>query len=1586
MTTPTPAPAAPPKPKPKAWSRLLRWAVRGVVVAIGLRLLLGAFLTQLIGLAAPRFGLRVEIRSAALSLSGLSLRLQGVVVADVGRAGAPPLLTAEDVSVDLASGALLHGELVVIDAAIAKARIHLERGADGVVALPDAWTGSEAVVMRDAATAAPAPPLATLRLPFQVRSLRLHEVGLAFVDRAASPPRTDELTVDLAVRDLGVPDAEGSLALRAHSPEALDAGWLRATLRAGDRELVASWQADLRDVRTARIAAAVALPPAVARYAELGAEARGTLRCTLQAPGALDATGALALRLAGDGEERVGVDCDFGPVRMAADARSLPFALRVRAPGVVEQLALTDATLDHRADELSFHGTLAAERVRMAPLQPWLAGQGVTLPADGLGLRAHVDVTVADALSLALRDVELTGGGERIAVRRLAVRDLRNDDEGLAIEALELAAPVGAAARAADGSFTALGVSLAPRATAAAAPAAAPASAGPHWPVVRVGTVHWQGGDLAFTDRARGSDATLRLRDVDLHGDGLAIGVDAPPGRIGVAAVLPGIAARAQLDATVQPQIRGIGVDATLAVDGMTLAGLAPWLQQSAGVPTWRNASLRASANAKVAAEGDGLAIDAQVGYVRLADGDEALLELARAEARNLVVGAVLTPGAWTIDGLDVVVAADAEGRLLTVAGVALPPAAAAAPPAPPSTPPATTAAPGPLPTLSVTNSAVIWRRAGAAERQVLWAATLGAPNATDDATFTATLRSDGAIGELTATGAVALAGPRAQLALTARGLRGDGVATFLPTGVACELADGAIDLAASFAAAPAGGFTAAVTQLAVRDGAAEWLGLDAARLDVAAATADVVHVRELTVDGLRGRVATAADGMRALGLRVATPTTAATTAATASTAAAPTAAGGVRLPRLRIDAARVAVSRWELARADAAPTVLAATATLAPWDASTPERLATPAQLTLEVAAPPLLRRANVTATLAPFALQPQLDAKVEATGVDLTALVPGGTVADASFTAEAEARVNLRRRDPQRFDLGRPIGGELVVTDVVLRDGGDGATLAQATAIEAVARAIDLASGAVLIKSLTAVDPSFEVTRAAEGLRLPGLTIPTPVAKAAPDAAAAIAVVTDGVRVPDEVSAPPVAAREFAIEHLTVQGLRTTLRDETTTPPTVLPVADAEFDVHGFTTRAFVEARPMRFDVSLRGGDVELERRVHAGNLLAGVVGSAARAVTLQGNRHQLERRPLFDEVAVAGTLEFVPFLRGEARASVAAFELMGLRGLAKLGGVEIADGVLDQFVQVDLRGPDGIDVKSMQVFRWLSLTEPPGGPISTYLRLPMPLPTVLFLLRNDAEEQRIPIAIHLPARGVKTSDVVDAFAEAFAKVVADAVASATKRAAGVVTGFFDFLWPTPVLPSARVAFAAGDPMPTDGELAAVAAALAGDPQLEAVLTHEPGGGDLPRAQALANPAREVVAARVAELRARRDALDARRSELVADLDALYAAGRMQEARRGQEALLAHDETLGALERTLDEALAMLANDTPRAARQRAEASGRALGQARLDAVAAALRRAAPGLVPDRVVVRSPRALGTPDGADGGVVGVTVRRRAAR
>ncbi|MFN9332629.1 MAG: hypothetical protein ACK6D1_08520, partial [Planctomycetota bacterium] len=85
-------------------------------------------------------------------------------------------------------------------------------------------------------------------------------------------------------------------------------------------------------------------------------------------------------------------------------------------------------------------------------------------------------------------------------------------------------------------------------------------------------------------------------------------------------------------------------------------------------------------------------------------------------------------------------------------------------------------------------------------------------------------------------------------------------------------------------------------------------------------------------------------------------------------------------------------------------------------------------------------------------------------------------------------------------------------------------------------------------------------------------------------------------------------------------------------------------------------------------------------------------------------------------------------------------------------------------------------------------------------------------------------------------------------------------------------------------------------------------------------------------------------------------------------------------------ALARTLDEALARLGGAPPRAARRRTDAAARALGQARLAAVAAALRAAVPELAADRLVLRTPRGAASADATGGGRVAVALRRRTVR
>jgi hypothetical protein len=290
------------------------------------------------------------------------------------------------------------------------------------------------------------------------------------------------------------------------------------------------------------------------------------------------------------------------------------------------------------------------------------------------------------------------------------------------------------------------------------------------------------------------------------------------------------------------------------------------------------------------------------------------------------------------------------------------------------------------------------------------------------------------------------------------------------------------------------------------------------------------------------------------------------------------------------------------------------------------------------------------------------------------------------------------------------------------------------------------------------------------------------------------------------------------------------------------------------------------------------------------------------------------------------------------------------------------------------------------WLSLREPPGGPISTYLRLPAPLDTVLFLLRNDADEQRLPLRVRIAGHAANRGEVAQAAVDALVAVIADAVASAGKRAGGMLTGAIGLGGDNKVPDlTAQWPFAAGDPLPATAGAAALLAVLRADPTLELVLVHELGDGDLARAATLASPPPAAIRATIASLRQRRLELLDQRARLAPAVVAAYDAGKAHEARSSQQQLARLDLELGELERSLDQALGMLGDDSPRQQRRRAAAAAMALGQKRLAAVVAALRQAAPELPAAQIQVRRPRGVPVADLPQGGVVRAMLRRRTA-
>lgn len=1588
--------------RPRRWRRRLLWLGVALVAA---RLLLALLLPWLLAFAARAGGLEFGCRAAQLSLTGLSLQLDDVVLRDpAAAAGSPPLLAAEEVVADLAAWQLLRGRLVVVDGALTGACVHVVRGADGALQLPAAWQ-SPVAAPPPAADREPAAAPEPLRfeLPLQVDSLRVHDLRLVMTEAATASER--EFTCDAAVVDLGRSDRPATLRAHLHGRDLVDRVELRATIALRGVDAAIDWQLTARGLR----------PPALPWLDDpqlppvphvLGADLTGDLRARVSGTNAPPTVSAsLHLQVLVDEREQLVADLAAGPSAARGDAFDLPLALTVHGDDLVESLRLETrlAVTDEHTD---LQGQLVMAGLTLRRLQPWLAAAGVALPANGLDLSVALQASHrADRLSLALADLTLGSGTDQLVLAKAALQDLRTAEDAVQIAAIEIDGPQLGITRRADGTFELLGARLSPPAavTATNGPTPAPAAAASPfvWPRLALDTLRWTGTELRFQDHGLPEAPTL-VAHLDLLGERLVIGRAAAPGSLTARFAVLGSLDELRADFELTPTADSLAVGCRVTGRGVTADSLSPWLARSGLVPQLQNGSLRAQLETTVRSADGAIGAELRASAVRFEDGDEVLFGLRRVEGTGIALAAQVDLGSWSVDEPYVAVHRQTDGSLRAF-GLRLEPAPPAVTAPPAAAEPATaTAAPttalvrhGPL---AMQRAVLRWIDAGAEPAADL---SLGVDlrlepqaAATGSATaFVAALRLDPGIGTLDLHGAWhrSAAGGRFDAELTGAHLRGSALQPLLPPGLACTLADGSLQarVAAAWQVAAGTSLDLRVERFALRDQGTELLALDELDLQLPTISADLVHVAVARTRGLRAVAATTPAGLQLPGLQIAparpSPPPAATAAAT-TTAPEPT-----RLPTLRIDTLELVVERFEYRErsqlADGEPLVASARLSLAePWaTADDPEQTA-PCRLVGEGVAVPLCRSLRVEASLAPFALAPTLEATLHATGIDTTALArvhPGldglltGTCADATFTSTLHGRLDLRRRDPRRFDFGNPFGGELLIEGTDLRATGSEHSLLHIDEIALDLRAFDPRTGDVLLRSVEIEAPQFAVENGPDGLECLGLRF------APPPAQASATPVAPGPR-----AAPAVAgAPELAIDRLQIQGLALSLRDPSTEPPTVLPLRDCDCKILNLSTRALVEPRPIAFTATLHGGDVELERRVHRSSVLAGLIGSATEAIAGTADRFEAEARPLVDEITISGQLQVFPQPKGQVRTLVHALELPALRGLAKTGGVDLADGVFDFELDARLDGARGVDLRLRPKFTWLSLSEPPGGPISTYLKLPAPLDTVLFALRNDDDEHVLPLQFVVPGEGLSGGSVAAAAAESLVRLIADAIASAAFRVGGAVTGAVGLGGGADGTGlTASLDFAAGDPLATAGSLDPLLAAAADDPELVLVLAHELGQGDLDRAAELASPPAAVVHDTVTRLRATRAELEHERAELAERTAALFGAGRMQDAWGQHRRLQAVDERLGALVRTQEEALRMSFGEHERAARRRTRNAAVSLATARLEAVRHEVQqRSGPDLA-QRVEWRPPRGIVTAGLPAGGRVLASLRRRAAR
>lgn len=1612
-------------PRPRRWRRRLLWLLGLALLG---RLALWLLLPWLLQLGAAAAGLQATSRQASLSLSGLSLQLEGLELRDANAPDQAPLLRLHDLQVEASMAALLRGSLHLTKVTVTGCHLQLRTDATGKLQLPAAWSSTTAPAAPAAADPAPAADASptSWAAPLRLDALRLHDLTLRFDETAQPGGAVREITLDLDADQLGYPDQPGRLQLRSTSPGQLDALRANATLQTKEHQLAAAWQLRLANLDLASLPLPADLRQLLAGGRRLDLECDGQFDVQRNADSGQLAAATSQLQLAASLDHRpiLAFEAGFGPLQTTASTTVLPLALALQLPDLLDSLRLTDASITLAAGQHELQATLRGEGLRLAPLRQQLSAAGLQLPDDGLQFAIQLSARhqqPADGeqqLDLRLAEVSLGQGESMLRLRELRAEGLRWQ-QGLQLDLLQVDGPDLTLRRTADGSLAVAGLRLAaPPATAAPPAAASPpanttppssppttsAAAAGASPELLLRAFQWSGGRLRWIDDALPVPATLDCDQWSLVGSNLGYGSKPPDGRLELQLQLP--ASSDRLRATLQLRAGPQATQASLQLAGeaLTLQAVSPWLQPLGLQPEWQAAELAVAVMANVQPLPDGLELGFALQQLRLRDGQQTLLSLQQTSPGQIR----FAPGSIHIadlrlDGPQLSCDRDAQGRL-AVAGLRLLPGTSAgstsantstqstpAPGTPPSTPIDLRTG-----TLQLANARLDFAAPAAAPEHrasVLLAASL-APHAADGqpSAVAIELQLAEAIRSLQLTGDLSRTRDSLSLRTTLRGtgLGGPGFAALLPPGLAVPLADGSLRGELELRHQSAGDRDSLLLQLRefeLRDGDREWAALGLLEADLAAIGADLIHLRNLSASGLRALLQQSDQGLEVPGLRIAA-VAASPTQATAATTAEPAGRSGPtppsQLPRLQLDAIDLSYDRLEfrdLRDPAAQPLVLQSRLVLQqPWATANDLSQSAPLQLRCATSAKPLCGAATVDLALQAFALQPWLDANIELTDLQPAAIgdvLPalrgqlGASGGRLAASAHLHAELDLRRRDPQQFAFDRPFGGHLVLDHLLVQDLDANTPVVSLQSLDLTARSIDPATGDLLLREVELSGLAVDLEQRPNGLAVAGFLL-------SPTTATATATSPP----PPQTATPRPPT--IALDRLRLQGLRLGYRDLTTSPPTLLPLEDLDVELTDFSTAALREARSFQFDLTARGGNVPLDRRVRRSSVLAGVVGSATSALLGAADRHQQEPRPLFQDLRLQGTLQLHPLPRGQVEIDLAGFELPALRGLANQGGVAIHDGLFDLRTRADLRGSEGSQLRAGLVFTSLSIAEPPNGPISTYLRLPAPLDTVLFLLRNDADEQRLPLQVQLPAQGLAVGTLVEAAVEALALAIGNAIARSPFRLASTVTGLFDFSTAAGSH-EPQVAFApcaAGATVPDPAPLAGLLKQFAADPELQLQLVHELGPADLERCATLANPAPATVAAAIARLRHERSLLLTARQDLAATTAARHAAAH-HEAVGLQTQLLELDTRLGRLEHTLDAALDQFDDQSPRARQRRTRLAAERLANQRLDELAATLLQQLPAGSNDRLERRRPRAQVAPDLEAGGRIVVTLRRR---
>jgi len=1408
------------------------------------------------------------------------------------------------------------------------------------------------------------------------------------------------VTWSVSAKDVRV-EADGSraLGLELVSADVTDAGVGRVVLRglaakaarnaAGDLEVAGFRMVAGGAAEAAPTATVAAAEPASSTWGFGPVEVEGVNLAWSDHEAGLSAPVELALELR-----------SLRLARMASGGGSADFGLQCAAPGVFELAEVTGAVMLGAVSHVEV--VLSVDGVAPVVLGPYLAAAGIESKLRGAHLGAELNVvaeTLADGRTRVDADVtELAweDGEKLLGIDGVLVRDFFVGDGALRVARVEVVRPTANVVRRADGSLEVAGLVFLPSAIGEAGQGSEPALE-PAQPSVRgglpeleVGHFSITGTQLNFRDETVSPALVLLPDRLELDVSALVLGADSAETAtlrfdFSQAGLAESLSFEAALTPTTGTPWLGLTLRGKLAGEGLSSELGAAYLKAAGVTGALEGGQLQLGIEAVVALDADG-GVEGRFGLTDLAleAGGETWLGLDALDVPLRVSSERVSVGPVTVKGPQLALVRDAEG-LLGFAGLSFGPAAEEAA-VPALEEPAASAANGPEMafgglqieggSLSFADAAV---PAGALH-QLGFAAQVSAIEP-GEAT---------AVGlELTAPGLVETARLDAQLTLGSGadethqatgelrlgGVRGAALSAYLPPGTLVELADGSLglDFAATFMAAGGGkpaALSLVVDDLYSRDGEQELLIVKRAALGIPRLSDSVVDVAELTVLGVELSVRRDELGaLHAAGLVLGAAHEAVLDAPVATeegTAVAGVAASPARpllaLGHMRLELAKLGFT--DEAEGGEPLDVSLVLESREPWSVDLAAEEESPQALHFDLtgAALPAVESLTMGLELDPFRDEPHMEVQLDVDGLSgsglaralpsLAASLDASAMEGGHLSGQLSADLSVTRRGPLAFDFARGISGELSLSNVAFTRSPDAPV---ELGFGSLAVELNSASAAgIEIGQLELTDPVGRIDVVPGGLSVAGLVLKS----AGP---------SDGVPLTEEVDATSEPF-DITVNEVFASGLDFVFRDTTTEPPVELPLVDLDFSLKGLSTRALREPIPLSFELYVGAGKAKLPERKEAANVFTGILSAAAAAVTGGGDKFKGVEREAFNGLDAAGRVTLFPNPKGWVSLNLAGLELPVFRGAARKGGVDLGDGLLDLDLDVRLLGERGAAVSMRASAAYLSLSEPPGGPISTYLKLPAPLDTVLFLLRNEDGDVVLPLDLAVaPDGGI--DGLGTEITKTIGLVIGEAIASSPLRIVGGVLDMTGLTSEKPLVlpeqPPALPFVAASAELALDlkGELAPVFELLRQDPKLKLDLVHTFGAEDLAQLAKRANPSTEVCRALGMRLGTERDLLLAEREREATDLRARFASGDSSGMEAGRAVLLELDGELAAVEAALDQVLALLRPGADRRANRRTKAAALLLAEERLEAVRAAIFAQPIVAIGSRVRVRRAR-----------------------